>query len=94
MVTTNIIQRDISEMEKNSIGKGTNVPLDRKRFGKLEFVVSICYIACQNQTIIITANVHVIELNEWSLYCLFAFFLTNIFFYFFSPLVCCMFAKK
>lgn len=41
MVTTNIIQRDISEMEKHSIQKGQHVPKDRKRFGKLEFVVSI-----------------------------------------------------
>lgn len=40
MVTTNIIQRDITEMEKNAIQKGPHVPQDRKRFGKLEFVVS------------------------------------------------------
>lgn len=43
MVTTNIIQRDISEMEKHSIQKGQHVPKERKRFGKLEFVVSIVY---------------------------------------------------
>lgn len=41
MATTNIIKRDISEMEKYSIQKGQHVPKDRKRFGKLEFVVSI-----------------------------------------------------
>ncbi|XP_031617660.1 dystroglycan isoform X3 [Contarinia nasturtii] len=39
MVTSNIIQRDISEMEKNSIEKGKHVPSERKRFGKLEFVI-------------------------------------------------------
>ncbi|XP_055323853.1 uncharacterized protein LOC129578779 isoform X4 [Sitodiplosis mosellana] len=40
MVTTNIIQREISEMEKNSVQKGQHVPKsDRKRFGKLEFVI-------------------------------------------------------
>lgn len=41
MATTNVIKRDISEMEKYSIQKGQHVPKDRKRFGKLEFVVSI-----------------------------------------------------
>lgn len=41
MVTTNIIQRDITEMEKYSLQKGQHTPTDRKRFGKLEFVVSI-----------------------------------------------------
>lgn len=40
MITTNIIQRDISEMEKHSIQKGQHIPKDRKRFGNLEFVVS------------------------------------------------------
>lgn len=41
MVTTNIIQRDISEMEEHSIQKSEPSPSDLKRFGKLEFVVSL-----------------------------------------------------
>lgn len=58
MVTTNIIQRDITEMEKYSIQKGQHTPTDRKRFGKLEFVVSI---ACHRR---IHSYIHIVVINE------------------------------